>query len=268
MLDIRLACHMLPWNRDNLPGAVADIGALGYAGFETFDAALKPWFIRRHELEQICAQHGVRLVACYCAGTFLDPAALPGERERILSVAAFLGSLGADRVVLGGSRRRPEGYTADDYRRLGEILSEIGRATLAYGVRACFHPHWDTAVQHREELDQLMAASDPAALFLAPDTAHLIVGGADPVEVVRAYGPRVAYLHLKDVEAVRPGDEGRSPYDRFVEPGEGIVDWQGLRAALEAIGYQGWATAEVDRPRISAVESARRSKLFLDRWLG
>ncbi len=56
-----------------------------------------------------------------------------------------------------------------------------------------------------------------------------------PAEWIRTLGPRIVKLDVKDW----------GTQSGFCKIGEGDVDWDAVRAALLAIGYTGWATAEV-----------------------
>ena len=95
---------------------------------------------------------------------------------------------------------------------------------------------------------------DSGDLGLCLDTGHYYYGGGNPVEAVSRYGPRVEYLHLKDVnpralEGVRSGRLGFLEGVRrgvFCELGAGAVDFPGLKRELDIQGYNGWAVVEQD----------------------
>jgi hexulose-6-phosphate isomerase len=60
-----------------------------------------------------------------------------------------------------------------------------------------------------------------------------------PEHWIPLLGPRIHRIHLKDYRLAAESAAG------FVGLLQGDVDWPAVRAALEAIGYQGWLTAEV-----------------------
>jgi sugar phosphate isomerase/epimerase len=66
------------------------------------------------------------------------------------------------------------------------------------------------------------------------DLANPIRRGLDPPTELRALGPLVRRVHVKDM-LVRPGD---------VRPGRGRVDFEECARALGEIGYDGWLTLE------------------------
>ncbi|HUI42867.1 MAG TPA: TIM barrel protein [Terriglobia bacterium] len=60
-----------------------------------------------------------------------------------------------------------------------------------------------------------------------------------PQDWIRTLGPRIAELHVKDFKGTEDGY-------RWVNLGDGDVDWAEVRKALAEIGYTGTATTELD----------------------
>ncbi|MCA9291077.1 MAG: sugar phosphate isomerase/epimerase [Phycisphaerales bacterium] len=85
-----------------------------------------------------------------------------------------------------------------------------------------------------------------------------IVNYGWPEQWIRTLGPRILKLDIKEFSRKRRDDEGL--WKGFgVEIGEGDCDWPAVMAALDEIGYNGWAAAEVgggDRARLEDI--ARR----------
>jgi inosose dehydratase len=94
--------------------------------------------------------------------------------------------------------------------------------------------------------------SSPVSLCV--DTGHLMVGGADPVELTKAAPDRVAHVHVKDVSAelAEQVRTGRMGYRDAVAAGmyrplgSGDVDVAAIISALEASDYDGWYVLEQD----------------------
>ena len=111
------------------------------------------------------------------------------------------------------------------------------------------------------------------------DTGHLLVGGSDPIQALRDWGPRVGYVHLKDArlevvrDVVAEGVGGVEAWRRgvFCELGTGDVDLDGFLEALRAAGYDGWLCVEQDRipradePLSEAAEAQVRNREWLRR---
>ncbi len=248
---MKLACHTITWGRD-LKGALADIRALGFAGFESFGPEA---YGGEEAYRSLAAASGLRVASVYSAGSFIDPD--EGEREiaAMKKTAMFLSSLGSREMVIGGGRKRPEGNNRQDYEIMAARLNRIGEFAREQGLRACFHPHSGTCVENGPQVDLLMELTDPALVYLCSDIAHLQRGGADPALYVAKHSPRVGYVHLKDL-----AEDGR-----FVELGQGRVDLPAVLKALKDGGYEGWAVVELDTSNRTPKESAEMSLRYLER---
>jgi sugar phosphate isomerase/epimerase len=168
----------------------------------------------------------------------------------------------------GDAHRAPNWMTPDQMRALAKTLNEIGRGTLDSGVRFAFHPHAWTMVESDKEVKQLMDLTDPALVYMIADTAHLTLGGMDPVKFVRDWYPRIAGVHLKDTEAKysvakagwkgpAPSQEEHARVNLYKNFGAGGVDFVGFIRVLRDKGYDSWVSLDFDplRPGEGDVES-------------
>jgi sugar phosphate isomerase/epimerase len=65
---------------------------------------------------------------------------------------------------------------------------------------------------------------------LLPDTFHMSIEEGDPARALRSAGDRIVHVHL--------GDSNR------LLPGRGLLDWQSIFGALNAVGYRGYVNLE------------------------
>lgn len=165
-----------------------------------------------------------------------------------------------------------DGLAERELEVLAATLDEVGRSSLEEGVRACFHQHVGQVIESEDELERLLAATDPDHVFLGPDTGHLAWAGADPVAFCRRHLDRIHTLHLKDIdgETRRRGIEGGWDYQTFAaggiftELGDGCVDFPRLFSILRERPFDGWVIVETDVPRApTAAVSASRSRSYL-----
>jgi inosose dehydratase len=159
------------------------------------------------------------------------------------------------------------------WRRLVDGLNEMGRIAARKGMTLTYHHHMGTGVQTAEEIDRLMAATDPALVSLLLDTGHLTYAGIDPAAVLRKHLRRVRHVHLKDVrrpvlDRVRP--EGwsflRSVREGvYTVPGDGCVDFEPVFQLLADARYQGWMVveAEQDPAKANPLEYALKARRFI-----
>jgi inosose dehydratase len=150
---------------------------------------------------------------------------------------------------------------------IGAVFHVARRIRRRYGVAAAFHPHAGTYVEFADEVERLLEDVDPDLLGLCLDTGHTFYAGADPADWCRRWGERLRHVHLKDVRA--PVLDAGSSFERavgdgvFCPLGEGDVDLADVRDALEAIGYDGWATYEQDRTPATVGQAAAEAAASL-----
>jgi sugar phosphate isomerase/epimerase len=91
------------------------------------------------------------------------------------------------------------------------------------------------------------------------DIGHSQVLGESIAGVVRELGDRIWNLHIEDIP-------GRKHYHMI--PGDGTLDWIGLRDALWAIKYDRFATVELYTHTADPHTAARRSFEYLSKVFG
>ncbi len=186
----------------------------------------------------------------------------------------------AGRVPTDGSA----GFDDRQWRDAVETLNTVARTLRdQLGMRVVVHHHAGTFVETPQEIDRLLAETEPELVGLLLDTGHAVYGGADPVEVLRRHGERVRYLHLKDVRAaelarVRTTDIPMAEAWRrgvFCPLGEGVVDFPRVVESLRSRDYDGWLIVEQDvvpdedgRLEPEPFDSARRSRRYLRESVG
>jgi inosose dehydratase len=259
---VRFGYTAMTWGEHDRE-AIDDIAGLGFAGIQFRNNVVKSF--QPEELRGLLQQKGLAFAAMSSGIVDID-ADPEAELERHLDNARFVKACGGQYLQLL-DKLGPYGRPVDPAgcEKLGKLLTGIGKATAGVGVTACYHNHLDTLSEKPEGLDIVMASSDARYVRFELDTAHALAGGADPAKLVERYHDRLAFLHLKDVVDLPAGSKGKYPF-QFVELGRGRVDFGAVFAALERVGFKGWAVIELDRvPDKSRTpkESAAISKAFL-----
>ncbi|MDR1928364.1 MAG: myo-inosose-2 dehydratase [Oscillospiraceae bacterium] len=152
-------------------------------------------------------------------------------------------------------------------------LNRLGALAVKKGMKLTFHHHMGTVVQTEEEIDRLMAGTEPTLVHLLFDSGHLSFAGIDPVRVLRKHVSRVAHVHLKDMReqaAARVRAEKRSFLEAvrlgvFTVPGDGCVDFAPILRLLEEADYRGWLVveAEQDPAKANPLEYAYKAREYL-----
>jgi inosose dehydratase len=212
---------------------------------------------------------GLRLSSLYCNAELINSMTAETERDCLMSIARLLHGFGAPGLVIGGGppSAAGESHAPGDYRAFARALGAVGELVCELGMWTAYHPHLDTFVETRGQLDRLMDELDTGLCGLCIDPAHLVLTGSDPVAIVRDYADAVRYVHYKDTRL--PADPSPpARYAAFCELGAGEVDLVGLTEQLLAIEYGGLVIIELDRSSKGAEESVRESIAYVQDVLG
>jgi inosose dehydratase len=240
---IKFGYAAITWGGDD-PAAIDDIAALGFPGIQLRASAVTRWGERPNELEDLLAARHLTMVALSSGVVALDPAKEQETLALHAKHARFVRDVGGLYLQVVDERPRGREPASDDYRRMGRLLTEIGRRAADLGVRLGLHNHMGNLSQSPDEVRRVLDAADPNVVKLELDVAHYHQAGGHPADAIREHATRLLFLHIKDVESPAPG--GRPSSYRFVELGRGRVDLPGVFASLAAVGFDGWAVVELD----------------------
>jgi inosose dehydratase len=253
----------ITWLGDD-PTAVTDIARGGWRGIQLRTAAFDRWGQTPDVLKALLAERQLTFVALSSGTVSNDPAR---EAEMIAlhtRHAAFVRDAGGKYLQVIDERPIGRAAAPDDYRRMGRLLTEIGKRAADLGIGLGYHNHMGALGETPDEVSRVLDAADPRVVKLQLDIAHWTAAGGDAVAAVTQYADRLRFVHLKDL--VRPAPGGTATSYRFVELGRGIVDVRGALAALQRAAFDGWCIVELDpirEPERTPAESAEVSKRFL-----
>jgi inosose dehydratase len=265
--EIRYGYAAITWGGNDRQ-AIDDVSALGYHGIQIRSNAVDE-FSSIQALRDLLQMHNLTFVALSSGGVSID-GAQADEIAKHAAHAKFLHDCGGLYLQVTDDRPKNRAITSADYKRLGNLLTEIGKRTADLGVPLGYHNHMGSLGEHPEEVDQILEATDPRYAKLELDIAHYFQGGGDPVKCIEKYSDRLLFLHIKDVEKVPAATDPKKNY-RFVELGRGQVDLPAVFKALQKANFRGWAVVELDEvPDKSRTpkECAAISKKYLEEKLG
>lgn len=182
-----------------------EVAAAGYQGTELgpFGFLPKDAMLLRDEL----ARRKLTLIGATHVHTFGDAGSKPRFLTTLRDLSALLRDLGARHlVIMDESNWYPRGQEGvlDEARWQG--LTDMIREALhlvegEYGLKLSFHPHIGTAVEREAQIDRLLADTEIDLCF---DTGHHAFWDQDVLTYMDKAIPRIAYMHLKNVDpAVR-----------------------------------------------------------------
>jgi inosose dehydratase len=249
--------------------AIEDIAAAGYPGIQIRSNSVQE-FGSGAALKEVLDQHHLKMIALSSGNLSIDPAIESSEIAKHVANAKFLRDAGGLYLQVIDEKPKNREITPGDYKRLGQLLTEVGKRTADLGVPLGFHNHMGAIGQTPEAVEQIMDAVDPRYAKLELDVAHYFQGGGDPAKAVEKYSDRLLFVHLKDVERVPEGANAKQSY-RFVELGRGQVNLPAVLEALRKIGFRGWGIVELDGETDKSrtpKESALINKKYVEEKLG
>ena len=266
--EIRIGYASITWGGNDRQ-AIEDIASLGFHGIQLRANVIKE-FGSPTELRDLLEKHQLKMVALSSGGVRIDPALEAEEIAKHTANAKFVHDVGGLYLQVTDERPKDRAITAADYKRLGRVISEIGKRTADLGISLGYHNHMGSLGERPEEVDQILQAADPRYAKLELDVAHYFQGGGDPAKAIEKYSDRLLFLHIKDVERLPENADTRHTY-RFVELGRGKVDLPAVFDTLHKVNFRGWAIVELDdvpdKTR-TPKESGAISKKYLQQKLG
>jgi inosose dehydratase len=243
----------IAWPREQFAHALETISRLGYRGVQLLGWVREAYpATKAQELGQRLASLKLKPVALSCWAVQLAPERQGNETVELRSYAEFFSRLGGMFLQVTDHGNPSKEYSAEDIKTLGARMNALGKMAQDFGLTLGYHPHFGTIGETRQGLGRMLEATDPRYVKLIADVAHLALGGSDPAEVIRAYGGRLCFLHLKDtrkeIGAIARRDRNlvASKGPLFCEIGEGMVNFAAVVQALRVVRFSGWVVVELD----------------------
>ena len=265
----------------------------GYIGTELGDWGYMP--TNSQQLRQEMSSRGLTLCGAFVPIELSDEAAHADGLGVALRTARLLRAAGQAEdppvLVLAAGN----GLIPDRVKYAGRITSDLSlsegqleifaRGAMAIakavlnetGLRTVFHHHCAGFVETPEEINRLLALTDPELIGLVFDTGHYMYGsrsnGTSILEALESLGDRIWHVHFKDCHpniATQARTEGLDYFEAvgqglFCELGQGCVDFASVLSWLNDQAYNGWIVVEQDvLPGMgSPKESAVRNRQYL-----
>jgi inosose dehydratase len=234
---------------------LSEAAAVGEGAIE----AGPPGFLpdRSDQAKPVLKRHHVQVVAGP-AQAILHHHDIGGpELAHIDGQASWLASLGAETLVLSAMPPRSAGAAH------GIVLSSMGWAHLLHLVGSVQHvcsqhklrlavqPRYGSMIQGPGDIERLLVGTE-AGLCL--DVGHLVLVGADPVEVLELAAGRIQHVHMNDIDArlaLQVREYGLDyaeavSQNLFKTLGTGDASVDRVVEILRQKGYRGWYSLDQD----------------------
>ena len=286
--NVRIGINPLSWMNDDLPAlggetaletALAEGKEIGYEGFELGNKFPKDGPALKAKLDSF----GLACVSGWYSG-FLAEDSVAADIERCKAHMSKLQYNGVKVVVYGECAgtiqgqidtplaKRPRFASDALWKAYAERLNAFGaHLQKTYGITLAYHHHMGAYVESPDDVDRLMALTDPASVGLLYDTGHAYFGGAtEPDLLLKKHVARVVHVHCKDVRPkviAQARNDGWSFLNgvlngTFTVPGDGVIYYDAILKTLHAAGYQGWLVVEAEQDPALAPSYAYAQKGF------
>lgn len=291
---VKLGIAPIAWTNDDMPDlgkentfeqCVSEMALAGYTGSEVGNKYPSDPVVLKKALDlrgiQICNQW---------FSSFLTTQPYEETEKAFIEQVKFLQAMGSKIIGVSEQGHSVQGqletpifgckYRMNDeeWDRVCTGLNKLGKIAKEYGITLTFHHHMGTVIQDPDEVERLMAGTDPEYVNLLFDSGHFTYCGADPLEMVRKYCSRIKHVHLKDV---RPDVVEKVKAEKlsflagvrmgaFTVPGDGCIDFDPIFKVLEDSGYEGYMVveAEQDPAKANPLEYALKARKFITEKTG
>jgi len=212
---------------------------------------------------------GLTLTSFCAHANLLDPASpdVYGTFQIIKAIrlAHLLGI--RDVITTEGEPKTAFGHSLTPAEQVCSIREKL-QAPLEWaeelGVRVLLETHGPVtdSVERMGDLLDLLGSEDVVGVSL--DTGNSWLGGAEPLDYVKAFGKRIQHVHWKDMPAEWLDKRGTLTGCGMAATalGAGVVDLPPVVKALQEAGFEGATTLE-----IAGQENVTRSVQRLQEWL-
>jgi inosose dehydratase len=249
-------------------------------------------------------RRGLRIAATWAGTSFTTGVDVNAAFAAFAGQVAFLQKVGAKDVVVAElanavNQIRAKAVLTDrpilnepQWRLLISQLDRAGRYAADLGMQLSYHPHVGTGVMTLEETERLLDSTDPEAVGLCLDTAHLCYGGCSQYQLEQLtakYATRITHVHLKNVrrEVLNVARNKHYSFYEAIEAGiftvpgdykDPELDLAPIMQILKDVGYRRWMIIEAEqdpakpdrcrRRHVAPLEYAQMARDFLREHLG
>jgi inosose dehydratase len=261
----------------NVPDGRSVLDQVAGAGYAGIDLGPVGYLGSGSQLGELLAERGLGLAGAYLELPYADA---DGLAEVMPDLEAMLDTFDAVRPYLTGPPPRPtladagsaarrsrpgrsaadpaQGLDSADWKRFGAGLAETVGRCRERGYEPTFHPETGTYVEAPWEIERVLDLSD---VGLCLETGHMMLGGGDPLAMLRSCAGRINHVHLKDAvldvmkQIIADGAPVTEIWSReaFCALGHGDLDVPAILDGLGDISFGGWLVVEQDiLPRTAA----------------
>jgi sugar phosphate isomerase/epimerase len=218
----------------DLPGTLAKINQMGYAGVE---------FAGYHGYSATDLRHMLDDLGLKTSGAHIGLDQLMGDA--LPKTAEFHLVLGNKYLIVPGL---PESHrnSAKAWLATAELFNSFAERLRPYGLEVGYHNHDEEfhPLDGQVPFDLFFSNTIPEVIMQL-DIHHVIYGGGDPVACLNRYPGRAVTLHMSDY----------LPDDQIVYLGDGQAPWKDIFDVVDSQGRTAWYIVEQEGYLVPPIES-------------
>ena len=270
-MTIKLAIAPIAWTNDDMPElgkensfeqCISEMALSGFVGTEIGNK-----YPRDPEtLKSYLEPRGLSVASAWFSA-FLTTKPFEETAQAFIEHRDFLHAMGAKVIVVSEQGHSVQGqmdtpvfdqkpvFTDEEWVKLTEGLEKLGELAQEKDMTIVYHHHMGTGVQTTEEIERLMANTDPDKVSLLYDTGHLVFSGEDPIEIYDLHKDRIKHIHFKDIREDKMAEVTANSMSFltgvkegvFTVPGDGMIDFAPIWEKIKADNYEGWIVVEAEQ---------------------
>jgi inosose dehydratase len=270
----RLAISPVCWGISDIPGwghqldperVLSEAAAVGEGVITAGPTGFLP--DRSDQAKRLIKRHRLGVVAGQVDAILHHHDMRGAELAHIDGHAQWLSALGAETLVLSAIPQRAGGaehgivLSNAEWAHLLHSIGSVQHVCSRHKLRLAVQPRFGSTIQGPEDIERLLVGSE-AGICL--DLGHLLLAGADPIEILELAAGRIQHVQLNDLDSELADEVREKGHDYgdavslglFKPLGEGSGRVDRVVEALRGSKYRGWyilrqetrlATAD-DRP--------------------
>ena len=244
----RIGAQTIVWGENIRGNMEAILRFLAENGFQGVETGIRHFYLDRCKAYREMYQNtGLVLLGIHSGGKFWDPGQADDEMKKIEDTVSFASRVGSKYLLVSGNPNE----TVASMQAAAATYNELGRRCRDDGLRLAYHNHNWELVNQGAILNVLMNETSAELVSLILDTAWAYIAEMSVESLMRHFGSRIAYIHIKDVRQ-----------EKFCELGTGEIDHGCTIALAQAYGIK-WLVVEQDYTSLTAEESMKANMRYL-----
>jgi len=187
-MELKIGAALIIWGKrvlEDLPVVLDETASMNYQGIETSPDV----FEKVKDTKELLTKRGLSLAGLHLGFRDID-------KKAVGTTLDILQRMDGHYLLFSGAGGKEN--TQENYRRAARFLGKTGKESRDYGIKVCYHNHWQETVNGALGTRVICEETDPEHVSLCVDTFWVQYAGLSPVKFIKEHSDRVAYLHLKD----------------------------------------------------------------------